>query len=260
MVDSLFSAGALSEEEKLFCARLSDLMRQAQGGRIRYTFFLNLREQQIARFFLKSRKWDSFCFFGGYPGAERQMLCLSGSVLPQKEQFPLRIFSVSYWRPAGEPILTHRDFLGSLMNLNLKRELIGDILIQEGQAVVICSSIAEKTILEEWVRVRKTAVKVSHSTADVQFSEPSFELLEGTVASLRLDAVLSLALRISREKAAGLVRAHLVQKNNAPCPSGSVGVQEGDKFSVRGYGKYEIEKINGASRKGRTFLTVRHYL
>lgn len=260
MVDSLFSIGALSEEEKLFCARLSDLIRQAQGGRIRYTFFLNLREQQIAQLFLKSQKWESFCFFGGYPGAERKMLCLSGSILPQKEQFPLITLSVSYWQPMGESMLTHRDFLGSLMNLNLKRELIGDILVQEGEAVVICSSIAEKTLLEEWDRVKKTAVIVSRSTAEVQFSKPSFELLEGTVASLRLDAVLSLALRISREKAAGLVRTHLVQKNDAPCLSGSIGVQEGDRLSVRGYGKYEIEKIKGASKKGRIFLTVRHYL
>ena len=180
------------------------------------------------------------------------MLCLYDGEPVPPAQFPLSGLTVSSRDAFG-----HRDLLGALIHLGVGRECVGDILPTQDGAIVFVQSTVERTVREELRRVGRAAVSVGSAgpETDCQAEQPAE--ITGTVSSPRVDAVLSLAMRLSREKAQALVRAGLVQRNHAPCPSVSALLQQGDVLSVRGFGRCVVARLGGASRKGRLFVTVR---
>ena len=86
-----------------------------------------------------------------------------------------------------------------------------------------------------------------------------FEELSFTVASNRLDCAVACFVRSSREKADKLFSQGLVTHNyevENPYPT---VLQEGDKVSIQGYGKFIIDKIGPETKKGRLKLAARKY-
>lgn len=84
--------------------------------------------------------------------------------------------------------------------------------------------------------------------------------IKGTVAALRLDAVLALGFGISRSRAVILVKGGLVQVNGKPVEAPARRVQQGDLIAIRGRGHIEIAALTGESRKGRQGLNLKKYI
>ena len=225
-------------------ARTEDLIRQCRGRSARFSCFLDTRQQTLAAA-AAERAGVFYAFSGGYDGAERRMLGVSEDFTP--ERFPFCVLTVTGYEPFG-----HRDLLGALMHLGIARETLGDLVVNGKTAVVFAQPAAARVIREELLSVGRSSVSVSEG------GEPSAaddgERVDGTVASMRLDAVLSLALRVSREKAQELVRSGCVDRNHTPCLSVSQQLAEGDLVSVRGSGRIRIEGLGGESRKGRQYV------
>lgn len=225
-------------------ARTEDLIRQRRGGSARFSAFLDPRQQTLAAA-VAERAGVYYAFNGGYDGAERKMLGVSEDFVP--ERFPICVLTVEGYEPFG-----HRDLLGALMHLGIARETLGDLLVSGKSAAVFAQPNAARVIRNELLRVGRTSVSVSEGGEAVASDDG--EEVTGTVASMRLDAVLSLALRVSREKAQELVRSGCVERNHAPCSSVSQSLAEGDVLSVRGSGRIRLESVGGESRKGRQYV------
>ncbi len=250
-MSSLFSLGTLSEEDRRALARYEDMLWQCRDGRPRFSSFLDMR-QQLAEAAAQRAEWEQWLFWGGYEQAERRMLCLFDGEPVPTERFPLSGLLVSSREPFG-----HRDLLGALTHMGIRRECVGDILPTQNGAVVYVQSTVEQSIVQELRRVGRASVSVGLAGPQIEPASEQPTEITGTVPSLRVDAVLSLALRLSREKAQGLIRAGLVQRNHTPCGSVSAALAQGDVLSVRGYGRCVVAQVGGASRKGRLFVTVR---
>ena len=117
-----------------------------------------------------------------------------------KEQFPISTVALFYRK---QDALTHRDILGSLMGLNIKRELIGEILTAEDFAVIFCTQTAQQIILSELERVGKAGIKKEQGYTGPLPKAYRLEYQSGTVSSFRLDCIVSLAINASREKKCG---------------------------------------------------------
>ena len=249
-----------NEEESVFCSRIAGYFSAAeQKGFIRCSFFLN--ERQI---FLADRIRESLgasgVFFGGYAGAVRQILCALPSWMSEDtlEEGELPIVPVTFtYRRADS--LSHRDFLGALMSLQIKREMIGDILPGEGQCVLFAHENAAALILSEISLIGRVGVRAEQGFHPDAITPPRFEEQEITVASLRLDAVVAALIGRGRESAASLVRGGGAQLNYVGNIPGSRQVSEGDVLSVRGYGKYRIAGLLGETRRGRMKLQIFKY-
>lgn len=250
--------GTLSHEDKLLAAKVLDAAEMSEEKYMdKFTFFLDDHQQMLCRRVLGSVCFDNYRFFGGYDTAQRKAL---GTFAPYSEpestEFPIKAFTFSY-RKADH--LTHRDFLGSLMSLGIERDTVGDIIVSEGRAVVfVCDSVASSVGAVD--KVGRVGVKVGEGfeLADIPVQE--YRDLSGTVASLRLDSVLSLALRISREKAANLIRTTGADVNYITVYSPNTRLSGGDVFSVRGYGKFRLDDEGTATKKDRIFITVKMYV
>ena len=149
----------------------------------------------------------------------------------------------------------HRDYLGAILGLGVSRPWLGDVLVTEDGAYVLCLPSVAVTLLDQLTQVGRTGVRLaSVPLASVPVPERQQKAVTFTVQSLRLDAVTAGLFRLSRTQAAERIRAGLVQLNYMPCLRPDAPVAPGDILSLRGAGKASLLEAGGSSRKGRIFL------
>lgn len=245
----------MSADTDCFLAHIRDLNRAAfRSGSPRFTAFLTPGEITLAQ--QEKQKGIVQSLWGGWADAERKMLCVHPAEYGiSPDAFPFSCVKVIFRR---QDAITHRDLLGSVLGLGLKRELIGDLLIHEGAAHLFVCSAAVPLVCEQLIRVGRVGVHAEESVFDGDYTR-SFEEISGTVASVRLDAVVRLAANLSRERAASLILSQEVLKNGLPVLSASAPVQEGDVLSVRGFGKFRLQSVSGPTKKGRLHVTLEKY-
>ena len=140
------------------------------------------------------------------------------------------------------------------MGLGIRRDFLGDILVYDGGADIICMKSIEETVLSLEKAGRWGVKTESISLKDVKIPEKQLKHLSFTVASPRLDAAVSGLFRISREKAAGHIKFGNVSLNYEACLKPDAQVKAGDIISLRGSGKARIKDFGALSRKGRLFI------
>lgn len=241
-----------NDEERLLVRRVSQLAMGAVYGGVKKIGFLSDRELELA-LAAGNASGVAMRAFGGYESAERCVLAFSNC----EENLCDEVFEIGCVRiEAGAEAkrLTHRDYLGALMALGLTRETLGDILPDEKGAFVYARRVAVQCILNELTGVGRCTVHCEESVQQPVQQEHRTERT-ASVASLRLDAVLSAMLRVSRSEAGALIRAGAVSINHVQAARQHEAMYENDVVRVKGYGKYELCAVGAQSKKGRTFIT-----
>ncbi|MBQ9942303.1 MAG: hypothetical protein IJP03_04770 [Christensenellaceae bacterium] len=247
--------------DELLRKRLLELARRAYDkGIYTYTDFLSMAE--IAEFRAVERQIAHVprALQGGAEGCERQMVCFGSEELCGYSELPPICCLEA--RPLNQKFadkLTHRDFLGSLMGLGIKRQAVGDIVVRENMAYIFCLANMADYICQNLVQVRRTGI--SCHVADSLPTGPLFTLKEVSVqvSSERLDAVIAHVWHLSRGDAAGLFAQEKVFVNGAQCISSSHKPAEGDVVSVRGLGRFAYGGVAGVSRKGKLNVRIQLY-
>ncbi len=219
--------------------------------------FLNEEETQRALERIEAERFGDYLLWGGREGCERVMAGLFPDFIPaEPESFPIKTVKISY--PARFD-LGHRDFLGSLMGLGIKRSCIGDILTSDGEAYVFLKSEISDYVISQLDKVGRVGVELSYSDiSDAEFTDDS-AYLNLTASSLRLDGIVSASLKLSREKSAQAVKSGLVSVNHSVKLSPSFLLKEGDSVVLKGKGKFVLEALAGESKKGRKKIIIKKY-
>lgn len=222
----------------------------------KFTSFLN--EHQIALVHETLRHKSGYSFYGGYEEAGRCMLGIFPDYMePETESFPLSIVHLDY--PKGQ-LLTHRDVLGSFMALQLKREMVGDIVFQEGAAEVAIAEHLGPMIVEQLKKVGQVGVQLTLMKQMTFAPQAKFQTLEGTVASLRLDNMVAFVTRLSRSKAVQLLQSGRVFVNHMEKTESDLLLKQGDTFNIRGYGKFLFSEPTRMTKKMRCYVTIYQYI
>ncbi len=216
--------------------------------------FLNEREQYIINNYF-SYYSSEISFYGGYENAKRKFLCFSQFEV-KKSDFPI---SKIYFQFRKSDKLSHRDFLGAIMNLGLERNCVGDIVVNEGIAVCFVKEEIKSYIESQITKIGHVGVSISSRTDnDINYKD-DIETLSLIISSMRLDAVVAAITMLSREKAAGLVLSGRVFTNYFENKNVSYILKSGDILSVRGYGKFIVKDILGFTKKNRIKINIEHY-
>ena len=258
------------DEERLLIAGIEDKREQCEERyMITNTAFLDVRQRSAAEIYIKKCGVKNGIFRGGHDGAERCVLIFLPEYLgliddleeffkEEPENDPLAVIRVTKAQKAGE--LTHRDYLGALMGLGIKRECIGDILVRpDGADIIVLREISEYIAMhfDKAGRISLNAEKIDIS--QVRTAEQKIREKSDTVASLRLDNVVSSAFNVPRTSAAAAIKAGLVFVNNIQIEKTDLQIKEGDFFSYRGKGKCRLAEIGGKSRKDRQYIKIHIY-
>lgn len=265
----------LTKEEQIILKHYHDLINLSYQRSIpAYSQFGSMSELELAykaldEFYGHQNVSEEvqYKLYGGYPEAERKIICF----LPDDRQSPVveQDFPIACIRflPANKKFcdeLNHRDYLGTIMGLGITRDRIGDILVKKdpvfkaGTAYAFCKKDMVP-LLEGITRIKHTTVvakEVAFSSADWKIT---YKTITGSVSSFRLDAILALAIRTSRSQTVALIQSGKVFLNGRICTENAKKLEEGDIFSIRGYGKFRYDKANAISKKGRYHITVQQY-
>lgn len=208
---------------------------------------------------LKFTAGVSFRTDGGYAGAERRRVVIGPDYLdPETIDGELAFLSVSGSFHGSHP--GHRDYLGSLLGLGLKREKLGDVLVSDSGAQVIVAAEVASYIMANLVRVGRWEVAVDRLEAGaLSIPEERVKTVNTTVSSLRLDSVAAAGFGVSRSKMADFIASERVNLNWQVKSSPSQPVKEGDVISIRGRGRVEVSGVKGTSRGGRIFIELNRY-
>lgn len=234
-----------------------------------YTDFLGLAEQNLFYSSVKEFPPVSYSCYGGTMDAERFCIAFDGretsSGLKRTEPeeyylFPVVCISITPSSLKYSEPLTHRDYLGALLHLGITRAKIGDIYIKEKQAYVFCMESIAEFICKELCTVKHTLVHCEITVPKEEELAPEFKEITSTVASLRLDAFLSVAFQSSRSSLTAFIDGGKTFVNGRLATKASVQLAEGDIVAVRGKGRFLISEIKHITKKGRTVVTINKYI
>lgn len=249
----------MNKEETMLKKRLVELSNMAYHRDIVvFSDFLNLNELNILHTIPKDMLPARYETWGGYDLSERQM----AAFLPDALCFayPVKVIVIKPVNRRFSEELSHRDYLGSLMNLGIERCKFGDILTDGDTASVFVKEEIADYIADNLLRIRHTQVAASvEDTGDIVYT-PRYEAVKGTVPSVRLDTVLAVAYPLSRSRLVTFIEGGKVFVNGKLITSNGYSLKEGDIISVRGTGRIVFDGVLSETKKGRYMISVRKYI
>lgn len=220
------------------------------------TDFLDPREQEIVKSVVGNNEDVKLAFHGGAKGAERKRALLYPPYLePTAEDFQLKAFNLSY--PEKFVKIEHRQVLGSLMGIGLKRSKFGDIYFHDTKIQVVLSAEVSAFVEMQLQEVGKAKVSLNEMPLEnLKSTETIWEEASTTAASLRLDVMIASIYNLSRQKAQLLIGAKKVKINWKLVEQTAFECQEGDILSVRGFGRSKLLTVDGKTKKDKWRIIV----
>ncbi len=247
-----------NKEDSMLIAAIEDKLRQCEDQySATNTQFLDPRQCALA----ESRfAFSKHLLWGGFEDAERRVIVFLPDYMDElsEDDDPLALLRVT--SPKGSKKLTHRDYLGSLLGLGIDRAVTGDILVREdGADIVVLKSISE-FLLANYSQAGRNSLRAQIlPVSEIRLASQNIKQKRDTVASLRLDSVVSSAFGLSRGKAQDAVAAGLVFVNGLQTVKADRPVEEGDRIVLRGMGKAVLRGVGGQTRKDRTQILIDKY-
>lgn len=241
--------------------RLMELAdRSYQHGIYTFTPFLGLSEQQAFYEIQREVDYAGVGMEGGSPRCERKMIRFgSPDQLGYEEPYPILCLKVEPNAPKFAEHLTHRDFLGAVMNLGIERSTVGDIFVQDKEALVFCQEGIASYLTRQLTQVRHTPVKCRETAVSEELKSPVLEQMSVSVSSARIDAVISRVYNLPRSQSIELFRAGRIYVNGRLTENNSYALKAGDGITVRGFGRFDYRGEQGETRKGRVWVCVEVY-
>lgn len=249
------------DKDEVGLSRFKDLANRCYQKNIyTYTDFLSLADVAL---FMEHERDFSFVpstMYGGMEDAERVMIRFgSEEMLGYDEEFPITTLCIKPLQSKFADDLSHRDFLGSLMNLGIERDVLGDILINEKSAYIFCEDKVADYIIDSLSRVKHTSVMITRvdELPDIMKKEPVETSVQ--IPSERIDALVAKVYHVSREDSISLFREKKVFVNGRLMENNSGSVKPGDSITVRGFGKFNYKGMTGLSKKGKVNAIIEKY-
>ena len=248
-------------EDRMLLAKVWDKINAGLRRNIMAnTCFLSPRELEMTRFLFGDL--PGLHAFGGFEEAERKMLIYLPDYLEEDALYavdsPVVCLRATFFQ---EDSLSHRDFLGALMGAGIGRETVGDICVGKGSCDFFVTEEIAPYIQQSFTSAGRTHLHMERiPLAEASIPEPEVKEIKDTLASLRLDNVISSGFRIGRSLAAQYVNSGKAAIDGLPCEKPDKAVAEGCKISVRGLGKIKLTAINGKTKKDRISVTIHRYI
>lgn len=250
----------MNKEEHFLKNRFLELANTAYERNIyAYTDFLNINEINILKSFLNELPPVHLTLSGGNPYAERQIAIFSPKDIYYTENPPITTIEIAPINSKYADHLSHRDFLGAILNLGITRNKIGDIFIRDNFAYVYCIEDISSYIIENLKKIRHTLVKCCIYDNSVVIL-PELKEITGTIANIRLDSLIATAFDSSRSSIISFIEGGKVFVNGKLVTSNGYTVKEKDIISVRGKGRFVYNGVKGTTKKGRNIVSIRLYV
>lgn len=252
----------MSDDTELLKKRFIELAQKSyNSGIFLFTDFLGLAEQSAFSEIRRELVGIKYTAFGGADGAERVIIRFgSEDELGYSVSFPISIIKVEPLSQKFADKLTHRDFLGAILNLGIERDRIGDIAIIDNVGYIFALDEIAQYIADSLAKVKHTDVRASIVTELPEGRLYRTEQRQIQVSSERLDAVIARAFSLSREEAQSMFKKRLVFASGKCIESTSYTPKENEVISLRGKGRFIYLGERSMSKKGKINVAIDVYI
>ena len=246
------------QEDKILLAQVLDKIEfSKQREKIEYTDFLDMYQIALVKTFLKKIEFENYVLFGGFENAERNILLIypeKYNMVMVEKNYSKIIKAIKITLPEEEKgKYSHRNYLGGIVKLGMKREKVGDILVKAETAETLKQELGTLT------RFENSKIEIIE-LQDVRKPEIKLEEITIIVPSLRLDNFVSDLARTSRSKAVQIIDSERVFINGQNETKASKQVKLGDVITIRGKGRFVVKEFSGSTRSGRTVIKIEKYI
>lgn len=247
------------KEDEILLAGIEDKIRQCEDHYTpTNTTFLDMRQRTLAEARCRQHKGLRYLFYGGFEDAERAVAVFLPDYAELAASDPLALLRITQ---SGQKALTHRDYLGSILGLGIRREIIGDILVRDNGADIVIIKEMGDFLLYNYEKAGRASLKAELvPIGEIILPEVRFEEKRDTVASLRLDNVVASAFNLSRGRAAEAIERGLVFVNGLETMKSDRQIKEGDRLVLRGKGKVLLKATGNATKKDRIPVVILKYV
>ncbi len=252
----------MDEKSVLFQKRLEELAHKSYtNSQYLFTGFLSLAEQDVYHRIERELSYVPVTMYGGTADCERIMLRFGSEELcGWDEPFPIACVEIAPLLEKFGEELSHRDYLGALMNLGIERSTLGDIVMIGKHAYLFCTDKMAPYIIENLSQIRHTHVKCQYAAQIPESVITKLERRSLVVSSERADGIIAKLYNMSRSQSVELFRGKKIFVNGRLNENNSGTLKAGDKISVRGYGKFIFQGIAYETKKGRYCVDVDVYV
>ncbi|EJP6471170.1 hypothetical protein NHI66_000414 [Clostridium botulinum] len=194
--------------------------------------------------------------FGVFKDSERQII---GFNVHDTADFPVVLAKISYNSKFVN--LEHKDFLGALTSLGIKREKMGDLVLKQNNCYVPIYEDLYEYIAINLNHIAKSPCRIEKMDLKTQVI-PEFNFQEKSiiVSSNRADSIVASLCNISRNKALDLIKSSKVFVDYDEVKSKNREIDRGSIVTIRGYGKFKMDSFIGETAKGRIKILFKKFI
>lgn len=246
----------MTGSDELIRRRFTELSQRAYSGVWTNTEFLTAAEQSLLMECARELP-SPFFLEGGHPSCER-CIAMFGSedFCGYAAQPPVACVRIAPKNAKFSDCLTHRDFLGALINLGIRRDVLGDIFVRENGAYLFCLDSIAPYIADSLERVKHTSVTCTVCESVPEELQVKMKRMEINVPSERIDAVICAVYKLSRSQSQQMFDAQRVFVNSRVAENSSRTLKQGDVVSVRHCGRFTYCGAQRETKKGRLYVAV----
>ena len=255
------------KDDKLLLAQILDKIELCENkNKIEYTDFLDMAQSELVQKFINKIKIENYLIYGGFEEAERKMFVIypeKFNIDVVKKNLSNIVQIIRIQLPDDlKGKYTHREYLGAVIKLGVKREKVGDIIVDNDGADIIIDKDISKFLeqnLGELTRFSKSTITVENieKLRPVHIKKEELEII---VSSLRLDNIISELARCSRNKALDIINMERVFINFQNETKKTKQIKVGDMITIRGKGRFYIKEIIGQTKSGRMIIKIEKFV
>lgn len=251
------------QEDKMCLSQVLDKIEFCRTReKIEKTDFLDMYKIALVENFLRKIKFNNYLLYGGYDDSERKILIIypekyNENMLKKNYDKMLKIIRIKL-PEENKGKYSHRNYLGGIVKLGLKREKVGDILVvDDGADIIVVEEFAEilKSEIGSLTRFDNSQITIEN-ISDLIKREVEKENIKIIVPSLRLDNIVSDLAKTSRSKSAQIIEQERVFINGQNETKLSKQVKLNDIITIRGKGRFVVKEFAGTTRSGRIVLVI----
>lgn len=255
------------QEDKILLAQILDKIEfSMQRGKLEYTDFLDMYQISLVKSFMKKIDFENYILYGGFENAERNVLVIypdkyNANMIEKNYSKIIKVIRIIL-NDEEKGKYSHRNYLGGIVKVGMKREKVGDILVSEDGADILVKDETAETLKQELgtlTRFENSKIEIV-DLQDLRQQEIKVEELSIIVPSLRLDNFVSDFAKTSRSKASQIIDSERVFINGQNETKASKQVKLGDIITIRGKGRFVVKEFSGTTRSGRTVVKIEKYV
>lgn len=255
------------QEDKILLAQILDKIEfSMQREKLEYTDFLDMYQISLVKSFMKKIDFENYILYGGFENAERNVLIIypdkyNANMIEKNYSKIIKVIRITL-NDEEKGQYSHRNYLGGIVKVGMKREKVGDILVSDDGADILVKDETAETLKQELgtlTRFENSKIEIV-DLQDLREQEIKVEELSIIVPSLRLDNFVSDLAKTSRSKSVQIIDSERVFINGQNETKASKQVKLGDIITIRGKGRFVVKEFSGTTRSGRTVIKIEKYV